>query len=54
MLNVYAAEPGYFRSEKIALLEQAAAYISFALDNFTREEERPPGRGGRKTIRRNR
>lgn len=40
MLNVYAAEPGSFRSEEIALLEQAAAYISFALDNFTREEER--------------
>jgi PAS domain S-box-containing protein len=39
-LNVYADEAGFFRDKEIALLEEAAMDVSFALDNFVREEER--------------
>lgn len=39
-LNVYAAEPGFFQDKEIALLEEAALDISFALENLEREEER--------------
>ncbi len=39
-LSVYAAEPGYFRDKEIALLQEAAAEISFGLDNLARVEAR--------------
>ena len=39
-LSVYANEPGFFQDKEIALLEEAAEDVSFALDNFAREEER--------------
>ncbi|MBX3279953.1 MAG: PAS domain S-box protein [Acidobacteria bacterium] len=39
-LSVYADTPGYFHDKEIALLEEAAADISFALDNFARDEAR--------------
>lgn len=39
-LNVYADEPGFFRDKEVALLEEAAADISFALDNLAREAAR--------------
>jgi len=39
-LNVYADEPGFFRDKEIALLEEAAGDISFALDNLARESAR--------------
>ncbi len=39
-LNVYAAEPGFFQDKEVALLEEAAMDISFALENLEREEER--------------
>ena len=37
---VYSEWVGFFQHEEIALLEEAAADISFALDNFARDEER--------------
>jgi PAS domain S-box-containing protein len=40
LLSVYAYEPGFFQDREIALLAEAAADISFALDNLAREEER--------------
>jgi PAS domain S-box-containing protein len=40
VLNVYAAEPGFFQDKEVALLEEAAVDISFALDNLAREEDR--------------
>jgi PAS domain S-box-containing protein len=39
-LSVYAATPGFFHEKEIALLEEAAVDISFALENFAREETR--------------
>jgi PAS domain S-box-containing protein len=39
-LMVYANEPGFFQDKDIALIEEAAADVSFALDNFAREDER--------------
>lgn len=39
-LNVYSSEAGAFGEREIALLNQAAGDISFALDNFQREQER--------------
>ncbi len=39
-LNVYADQTGFFRDLEIALLEEAAGDVAFALDNFAREEER--------------
>jgi PAS domain S-box-containing protein len=39
-LMVYATEPGFFQDKEIALIEEAASDVSFALDNFAREEER--------------
>ena len=38
--SLYAAEPEFFSSEEVALLEEVAADISFALDNHEREKER--------------
>ena len=39
-LSVSSAEADFFREEEIALLEEAANDISFALDNLARERER--------------
>ena len=39
-LNVYAGETGIFQDKEIALLEEAAGDVSFALDNFAREDAR--------------
>lgn len=40
VINVYAREPDFFRAREIALLEEAALDISFALDNFALSAER--------------
>jgi diguanylate cyclase (GGDEF)-like protein/PAS domain S-box-containing protein len=37
VLNLYDAEPGVFDAELVALLEEMASDISFALENFDRE-----------------
>ncbi|PZO51182.1 MAG: histidine kinase [Alphaproteobacteria bacterium] len=39
-LNLYAAEPNFFRRHETALLSEAAHDLSYALDQFTREDER--------------
>jgi len=39
-LSVYADSVNYFHDREIALLEEAATDVSFALDNFEREEAR--------------
>lgn len=39
-LSLFASEVGHFQSREIALLEEAAADISFALDNLAREDQR--------------
>jgi len=39
-LNVYAKEAGFFQDKEVALLEEAATDISYALDNLTREAKR--------------
>jgi len=39
-LNIYAGEPGFFDQENIALLEEMAADIGFALESVEREEQR--------------
>jgi diguanylate cyclase (GGDEF)-like protein/PAS domain S-box-containing protein len=39
-LHLYAAQIGYFDDELVKLLEDLAANLSFALDNFQREEAR--------------
>jgi PAS domain S-box-containing protein len=39
-ITVYADEADFFKDKEIALLEEAAADISFALDNFVREAAR--------------
>jgi PAS domain S-box-containing protein len=39
-ITVYAGQVDFFQDKEIALLEEAAADISFALDNFVREEAR--------------
>jgi PAS domain S-box-containing protein len=39
-ITVYAGETDFFQDKEIALLEEATADISFALDNFVREEAR--------------
>ncbi len=40
VLSVYATEPGFFQSQEIALLEEAAQDISYALDRFALEQAR--------------
>ncbi|MCX7361754.1 MAG: PAS domain S-box protein [Alphaproteobacteria bacterium] len=40
VLTVYADQPGFFQDKEVALLEEAASDISFALDNLAREDER--------------
>lgn len=39
-LNVYSGSVDFFQDKEIALLEEAAVDISFALDNLAREEDR--------------
>ena len=39
-LSVYGGQPDIFHDREIALLEEAAADLSFALDNFERDEAR--------------
>ncbi len=39
-LHIYAAEKNWFGDDLVALITELAANISFALDNFAREEER--------------
>jgi diguanylate cyclase (GGDEF)-like protein/PAS domain S-box-containing protein len=39
-LDLYASQVGYFDDELVKLLEDLAANLSFALDNFQREEAR--------------
>lgn len=39
-LNVYAREAGFFRTQEVALLEEAVSDLSFALDSAEREEAR--------------
>ena len=39
-LNVYASEARAFQSKEVALLDEVAANLSFALDNLAREGER--------------
>lgn len=39
-LNVYSGSADFFQDKEIALLEEAAVDISFALDNLAREEDR--------------
>ncbi len=50
-LNVYADEPGFFRDKETALLAEAAGDLSFALENFAREERR---RRAEETVRQER
>ena len=40
ILSVYANEAGYFRDKEVALLEEAAADLSFALDHFATKAAR--------------
>jgi PAS domain S-box-containing protein len=40
VLTVYSDEPFFFRDQEIALLDEAAGDISFALDNFADKEAR--------------
>lgn len=39
-LSVYANKREFFHDKEIALLEEAASHLSFALDNFARDEAR--------------
>ncbi len=39
-LSVYAGAPGYFRTREVALLEEAARDLSYALENLEGEAER--------------
>lgn len=39
-LKVYSEHKGFFDAEMVALLQEMAANISFALENFSREEKR--------------
>ena len=50
-LVVYAGETGVFQDKEVALLEEAASDVSFALDNFAREAAR---REAEEVIRRER
>ncbi|PTY05698.1 hypothetical protein DB347_15140 [Opitutaceae bacterium EW11] len=40
MLSVYHGEPGYFRDRELALLEEAAGDVSFAIDVLASEAQR--------------
>ena len=45
ILSVYASEAGFFRDKEVALLKEAAADLSFALDHFASERARRRGPG---------
>jgi PAS domain S-box-containing protein len=45
VLTVYASEAGVFRDKEVALLEEAAADLSFALDHFASEAARRRAQG---------
>ncbi len=47
-LSVYADRVGYFQDKELALLTEAAADLSFALDNLARDEERRQTRAERR------
>jgi PAS domain S-box-containing protein len=40
LLAVYAGEAGFFQHREVALLAEAASDVSFALDNFAREQQK--------------
>jgi PAS domain S-box-containing protein len=40
IIHVYADQTGFFRDKEVALLDEAATDLSFALDNFERDEEK--------------
>jgi PAS domain S-box-containing protein len=40
VLNVYSDEPDFFQDREIALLEETAKDLSFALDNLARDEQK--------------
>jgi PAS domain S-box-containing protein len=40
VLNVYSDEPAFFQDREIALLEETAGDLSFALDNLARDEQK--------------
>lgn len=40
ILSVYAGEPNFFQSKELALLQEAAGDVSFALDNLAMDEAR--------------
>ena len=46
-LTVYAVEPGFFHQKEVALLEEAASDISFALGNIAREAARQQAEAAR-------
>jgi len=52
ILNVYSDETDFFQDKEVALLEEAARDISFALDNLAREQERITAEGMATTERR--
>jgi PAS domain S-box-containing protein len=39
-ISVYSVEPNFFQDKEVALLEEAALDLSFALDNYAREDAR--------------
>ena len=45
VLSIYASEAGVFRDKEVALLEEAAADLSFALDHFASESARRRAQG---------
>jgi PAS domain S-box-containing protein len=49
-LNVYADEPGFFQNREIALLAEAAGDVSFALDNFARDDDRRESEARYRTL----
>ena len=46
-LNIYAAETGFFDEENVALLDDMAADLAFALESIEREEQRQRAEGER-------
>lgn len=50
VFGVYASELDYFQEKEIMLLNGAAADISFALDNFAREEDRLRSEANLRTV----
>lgn len=40
VFTIYSGEQGFFRDQEVHLLEETASDVSYALDNFVREEKR--------------